>query len=145
MKYLGIDYGLRRTGVAASDTAGSMAFPRCTVLRKNRAQFWRSFETLMAAERPDALAVGLPLRADGTDGETTLHVRAFVKEFKRRYALPVFQVDERLTSFAAKQDLRDAHDHTGSAWSREKLDQQAAVHILESFLHQQEQERRLFP
>jgi putative Holliday junction resolvase len=144
MKYLGIDYGLKRTGVAASDTAGNMAFPRCTLLRKNRAQFWRSFDALMAAERPDALAVGLPLRANGTDSETTLHVRAFVKELKRRYTVPVFQVDELLTSFAAKQDLRDAYEHTGSAWIRENLDQQAAVHILESFLRQRDQNRKLF-
>jgi putative Holliday junction resolvase len=145
MKYLGIDYGLKRTGVAASDTAGSMAFPRCTVLRKNRAQFWRSFDALMAAEQPDALAVGLPLRANGTDSETTLHVRTFAKELKRRYTVPVFQVDERLTSFTAKQDLCDVYEHTGRAWIEENLDQQAAVHILDSFLRQQDQDRELFP
>ncbi len=82
MKYLGIDFGLKRTGIAAAETgfgAGQgMAFPRRTLVRKNRDQFWRDFDSLMAVERPDALVVGLPRLADGLDGDTALHVRAFV-------------------------------------------------------------------
>ena len=45
MKYLAIDYGQKRTGIAVSDTGGSMAFPRKTILMRTRAAF---FEELLA-------------------------------------------------------------------------------------------------
>ncbi len=149
MKYLSVDFGLKRTGIAAAEAgfgAGEgMAFPRRTLVRKNRDQFWKDFDALMAVERPDALVVGLPRLADGADGDTALHVRAFVKELKRRFSLPVFQADERLSSFEAEQDLREFSALSGRSQSRDTLDQQAAVRILESFLGQAESERSLFP
>lgn len=144
MKYLGIDFGMKRTGIAATDSSGSMAFARRTITRKNRAQFWREMEQLLADEQPDALVVGLPLHADGSDGETALHVRAFVKDLKRRFSGPVFQADEALTSAMARQDMNNVYERTGQAIPRDKLDQQAAVHILDAFLRQPEHSRSLF-
>lgn len=145
MKYLAVDFGLKRTGIAVTDASGSMAFGRRTVVRKNRAQFWREMDAVLAEEQPAAVVVGLPLHADGADSETTTHVRAFVKELKRRFSGPVFQADEALTSFVAECDLAEAWEATGCSAGRDRLDQQAAARILESFLAQPEAQRSLFP
>lgn len=144
MKYLGIDFGLRRTGIAASDSSGSMAFARRTLVRKNRAQFWAEMENVLADEAPDALVVGLPLHADGSEGDTAMHVRAFVKDLRRRFKGPVYLADERLTSAMAAQDLRERYEWTGQAAGREELDRQAAARILQTFLEMPEEDRCRF-
>ena len=61
MKYLGIDYGTRRTGVAASDTGGSMAFPRRTIVMTTRDRFFAELLAVAEEERAEAYVVGLPL------------------------------------------------------------------------------------
>lgn len=142
MKLLGIDYGLVRTGVAVTDAGGRMAFPRCTVsmpANTTRAAFFEKLLAVVAAEAPQALVVGLPLREDGAETLTTRQVRRFVERLKRRVDLPVYVIPELLSTQEAEADLRAA----GVAVRDRKpiLDQQAAVRILESFLHEPAERR----
>ena len=58
MKYLAIDYGQKRTGIAVSDTGGSMAFPRKTILMRTRAAFFEELLALIEAEATDAIVIG---------------------------------------------------------------------------------------
>jgi putative Holliday junction resolvase len=132
MKYLGIDYGQKRTGIAVTDPAGVMAFPRQTLLMRGRESFFAELLALAAEEGVDAFVVGLPLRRDGSDSETTRQVRNMVARLKRRSALPVYLVEETLTSWDAEQRLRAA-GRGGKALDA-RLDQAAAVAILETFL-----------
>ena len=61
MKYLAIDYGQKRTGIAVSDGGGSMAFPRKTIQMRTREAFFEELLALIEAEAPDAVVIGLPL------------------------------------------------------------------------------------
>ena len=126
MKYLAIDYGQKRTGIAVSDTGGSMAFPRKTIL--------------IEAEATDAIVIGLPINLDGEESLTTRQVRNFSKSLARRTTLPLFWMEEALSSYEAERDLRDAG--RSAAQGRAVLDQQAAVRILQSFLDQPEAKRK---
>ena len=142
MKYLCIDYGQARTGVAVSDAEGRMAFPRCTLVRgpqTPRRAFWEGLLACLATEAPGALVVGLPLHEDGGDSLTTRQVRNFAASLQRRCSLPVYLMPELLSSQAAQSDLAAC----GLAPRKHKavLDQQAAVRILESFLADPERER----
>lgn len=135
MKLLGIDYGLARTGIAVTDAGSRMAFGRRTLIlppQGRREDFFCALLVCIADENPSALVVGLPLRTDGTDSETTRQVRNFVVKLKRRTALPIYLMPEYLSSHEAEQDLREAGLHGQKL--REVVDQQAAVRILESFL-----------
>lgn len=139
MKYLGIDYGQRRTGIAATDPGGRMAFPRRTITMSTRDAFFAELLGIIDVEAPGALVVGLPLLPGGDETLTTRQVRNFVERLKRRSALPVYFMPEELSSFEAEDDLRDA----GLRGRRLEaaVDQQAAVRILESFLAQPEERR----
>ena len=138
MKYLAIDYGQKRTGIAVSDSGGSMAFPRRTIQMRTREAFFEELLALLEAEAPDALVIGLPVNLDGE--ETTRQTRNFAKNLKKKTPLPIFWMEEALSSFEAEIDLRQAG--RSAAKSRAVLDQQAAVRILQSFLDQPEGSRK---
>ena len=139
MKYLALDYGLKRVGVAVSDPEGRMACPRCTLARDTRDGFFSELLALLERERPDAVVLGLPLHVDGTECLTTRQVRNFAASLKRRMALPLYWIDEALTSRQAESDLREAG--LSARAIKQVVDQQAAVRILETFLAQPENRR----
>lgn len=141
MKYLSIDYGLKRVGVACSDPSGSMAFPRCTLNRETRDTFFQQLLDLLETERPDAIVLGLPLHVDGSECLTTRQVRNFAESLKRRTPLPVYWMEEILSSHEAEDDLRQAGLRGRDV--KKAVDQQAAVRILETFIVQPEQRRKL--
>lgn len=134
MKYLALDYGQKRTGVAVTDAGGRMAFPRQTLIMRTRVAFFDELLALIAEENPDAVVVGLPLQLDGEESLTTRQVRNFTKSLARRCALPLYWMEEALSSHEAELDLREAG--RSAAQARPVLDQQAAVRILQSFLDQ---------
>ena len=140
MKYLAIDYGQKRTGIAVSDTGGSMAFPRKTLYMNTRAAFFEELVALLAAEAPDAVVIGLPITLEGTDSLTTRQARNFARSLARRTPLPLFWMEEALSSYEAERDLRAAG--RSAAKGRAVLDQQAAVRILQSFLDQPVEKRK---
>ena len=139
MKYLALDYGTRRVGVAVSDPDGMMAFPRRTLKREVREAFFAELLALIDEERPDAIVLGYPLHTDGSECLTTRQVRNFAASLKRRMALPLYWIDEALTSRQAESDLREAG--LSARAIKQVVDQQAAVRILETFLAQPENRR----
>ncbi|MDR2727166.1 MAG: Holliday junction resolvase RuvX [Deltaproteobacteria bacterium] len=139
MKYIAVDYGLKRTGIAVSDAEGRMAFPRCTLIRSTRTRFFTELAACLAEEAPHAIVVGLPLSMDGSESLSTRQTRHFVERLKRRTDLPIFWMNEQLSSHEAEQDLHEAGAR--GARLRHVLDQQAACRILQSFLAQPEHTR----
>ena len=139
MKYLAIDYGIKRVGIAVSDMDGSFAFPRCTLKRETKAAFWEEFLALLEKEQPGAIVIGLPFHVDGTECTTTRQVRNFAESLKRRTDLPLYWMNEVLSSNDAEQRLYE--QGLGFAKVKEIVDQHAAAVILESFLAQPEQKR----
>ena len=111
LKYVGIDYGLARTGLAVSDPEGRLAFPLVTLRLEeypNRKDFLAALAARITAEEAEAVVMGLPLLDDGTDSLTTRQVRNVTERLKRRVDLPVFYMPELLSSEEAWSDLRDA-------------------------------------
>ncbi|MBR4422739.1 MAG: Holliday junction resolvase RuvX [Mailhella sp.] len=134
MKYLAIDYGLKRCGIAVSDSGGTFAFPLRTLERKTKAQFFEELLRLIDEEQAGAIIVGLPLHTDGTECLMTTQTRHFVQSLKRRTALPVYWMSEILSSTEAEGEL--AGMGLSPAKVKKVVDQQAAVLILESFINQ---------
>ena len=132
MRYLAIDLGERRTGLATGDDTTRVATP----LRVVEAPVDdRLIETIVqAAEEYDATAyvVGLPLNMDGTEGPPAKAMRAFAERIAQRTGRPVHMQDERLTSVAAEGVL----DRSGLTRGEKKRrrDALAAAVILDEFL-----------
>ena len=144
MKYVGIDYGLIRTGLAVSDPEGRLAFPLETLSLRNfpnRKALLTSLAARIAEVGAEAVVMGLPLYDDGNESTTTRQVRNITERIRRRIALPIYYMPELLSSAEALHDLRQAGVMAKKC--RAVLDQQAAVRILASFLALHPDERRL--
>lgn len=133
MRTLGIDFGLKRVGLAVSDPRGSMAFPFKTIERTTRDALFADLLAILETEDIEAIVVGLPLTLDGGDSMTTRQARNFAASLGRRTDLPIALMDERLSSAAADEDLDMAGMKNGKK-RKAARDQQAAVHILQSYL-----------
>ncbi|MCL1939844.1 MAG: Holliday junction resolvase RuvX [Desulfovibrionaceae bacterium] len=132
MKFLAIDYGQKRTGIALSDPGGVLAFPRATIIMRGKDAFFAELLALAEAEAAQAFVVGLPLRENGEDSETTRQARNMAARLKRRTKLPVYFMPEALSSHDAESRLRAAGKNSDTI--RHTLDKAAAAAILESFL-----------
>jgi len=133
MRYLAIDLGDRRTGLALGDDVTGIVSPLevLVVPREGDALLDRIAQCI-DDHAPDALVIGLPLNMDGTVGERAKIVRAFARALAERCALPVHEQDERLTSFAADEKMaRTGRTHKQKKRLRDAL---AAVEILRDFL-----------
>ena len=131
LTYLAFDYGTHVIGVAVGRNPPGRAEGAGTVAGRTKGPDWPAIERLLAAWEPDALIVGLPLNMDGTDNEMTVAARRFSRRLDGRYHLPVYLVDERLTTASA----RDRVVATGVPRRRRKaaLDTLAAITILQAY------------
>ncbi len=132
MKVLGIDFGTKRVGLAITDPERMFAFPFKVLERTTRDAMFSELIEIIENEKVDEIVIGLPLSLDGEDTLTTRQVRNFAASMERRIDLPIHLVDERLSSIAAEEELREA-----GLWDRKRkknLDSQAAKVILETWL-----------
>lgn len=130
--FLGFDYGKRHTGVAVGSRRSGAAQPLALLTARAGEPDWAEIGRLIAEWQPEALIVGQPLNMDGSPNPMTRAARAFGDALKARYNLPVFMVDERLSTRAATDMLLDA----GVPLKRHKtqIDKRAAQTILQAFL-----------
>ena len=132
-RFLGIDYGTKRIGLAVSDPKATMASPLKTV--QSRGDVAQDVGALVAVVREyeiDELVVGLPLNMDGTEGKQAKITRAFGEALTHQTKLPVHYCDERLSSFAAEELLRPAQ--LTRKKKKASLDRVAAQVMLQAFL-----------
>lgn len=133
MRYLAIDYGTKRTGLAICDQAETIASP-LTVIRGQK-ELLKKISEVIEKENVDAVVLGLPLNMDGSQGTQTKLVLKFAAQLQNCLDIPVFLQDERLSSFGAEEKLTSAKYTRKKA--RKRLDAVAAAEILKSFLEQQ--------
>ena len=132
-RIVGIDPGAARIGIAISDDAGSIAFPRETVpARGGWADAAGRVREALADEEVELVVVGLPLRLDGTEGEAARRARGLREALAAALRVEVTYWDERLTTVAAERSLIEM-GRRGSK-RREVVDQSAATILLQGYL-----------
>jgi len=137
-RYLGLDIGSRRIGVAVSDELGLTAQPVLTLERRNRRrEDLRSLARLCRRFGVVGIVVGNPLHLSGESSPQAAKTQAFAVELGELTGLPIHLWDERLTSHEAHQILYQA-GHARQQ-HRNVVDQVAATLILQSFLENREQ------
>ena len=129
---LGIDVGTVRVGLAGSDETGTLATPLRTVPRRPAARLWREVELVVAERLPERIVVGLPLRLDGSEGDSAVDARGVAEQLHRRTGLPVEMWDERFTTVAAERSMIAAGQRR--ARRRETIDAVAATLLLQTWL-----------
>lgn len=134
IRWLGLDYGEARIGVAGADALGLLAHPLETVASYPRPEALKRIAALCASRQATGIVLGLPVREDGREGRASETVRAFA-EVLRSHLPPgmvlVFQ-DEYRSTVQAAEHLRASGKKTKS--HRPLIDQAAAVVILQDYL-----------
>ena len=128
---LAFDFGLARIGVAEGDAEVGTAHPVLTISASSNEARFEQIGRLIAEWRPRQLAVGLPVHVDGSEHETTALCRRFGHRLHGRFGLPVYWVDERLSSVLAASLLAEAQ--VFGRKQKAVLDQVAAQAILHTF------------
>ena len=129
---LGIDHGDARIGIAATEDFGILAHPVETIDRAKTEPSERSAH-LAELRRIHTLVVGLPLRMDGSEGNSAAKVRAFADLLRARIpTIPLVFVDESLSTSNAAAKLREAGRNARQ--QKSVIDQAAAVEILNTWM-----------
>jgi len=99
--FLAFDFGLKRTGVAYASRLLGQAQPQGTVNASGDAR-WPLIAKHIERWQPDAIVVGVPYHPDGAAHENTVLAKKFARQLHGRFALPVYEVDERYSTTEAK-------------------------------------------
>ena len=132
-RYMALDVGDRRIGIAITDRLGLTVQGRPTLYRTDPVRDIGLIGKLVEEEGVSDLVVGCPVHMDGTPSRQTEKTQAFISELRKHLSIRVVAWDERLTSYAADRDLEDM----GFDWKKRKkhVDELAATLILEDYLH----------
>ncbi|MFZ2315563.1 MAG: Holliday junction resolvase RuvX [Gammaproteobacteria bacterium] len=131
---IAFDFGMKRTGVAIGQTITQQARPLDTIIALQGEPNWVAIEKLIHKWLPDALVVGIPLNMDGTDQFITQHAKAFASQLRERFSLPVYEMDERLTTKAAREQMFKEGGY--QALQSGQVDRVAAQLILQNWFNE---------
>lgn len=123
MKYLGIDYGARRVGIAVSDPDGVIAFPR--IVAANDARLHVMLEELIAKEGIEHIVIGDTRTASGIANPVTQEADAFAERLARKSGVQLSRVSEAWSSVEVSRLAPPGSEHDDAA---------AAAFILQRFL-----------
>ena len=126
MQIVSFDFGTKKIGVAVGQTKTKTSSPLEIIFNKNNKTNRDSIKSIIDEWRPDIILVGKPLNMDGTNSDIMKEVDVFFKKLKKITNIPCEYVDERLTSFEARQNLLEL--------KTQLIDAQAAKLLIDNWL-----------
>ena len=131
-RFMGLDYGNSRIGIAFSDYTATIATADSIYKSRGHEEDLKYLSSYAKENDVSGIVLGLPLNADGTESEMSLKVKDFGKALEDYSQIKVFYQDERYTSFEAEEYLKEA----GLKWEDRKklLDKVSAQIILQNYL-----------
>ncbi len=131
-RWIAIDYGTKRVGIAVTDTAQLIATPLDTIHSKDILQY---LEDYAGKEEVDGFVVGMPKKLDNTPSENAQHVVGFLRKLKKKFPDKEFQeADERFTSKMALDAMIAGGMKKKDRKEKGNVDKISATLILQSFL-----------
>jgi putative holliday junction resolvase len=132
MRYLGVDLGRARIGLALADDVLRQARPYRVIQRRGEARDLAAIARAAREYEVGRAVLGLPIHMDGSEGPAARLSRAFAPKLAAALGVPVDLFDERLSTFEAETRLRDRGISAKDARSR--VDAEAAAVILQGWL-----------
>jgi len=132
VRYLGIDLGRARIGLALGDDVLSTASGLRVLERKGEVADLASLCEVAKEYDVEQIVVGLPLNMDGTEGASARLARSFAARLGESLRIPVDLFDERLSTFEAEARLRDRG--LSARETKERVDAEAAAVILQGWM-----------
>ncbi|MEI7554857.1 Holliday junction resolvase RuvX [Candidatus Chlorohelix sp.] len=137
MRYLALDLGRKRIGLALSDETGLISSPAGVIQVRNPEQVFTEIVALVKQNEVGKLVIGLPIQLNGREGIEAERARVFASELAGRISVPVDFMDERLSSVEAERRLIDSGKRGQKI--KDNIDATAAALILQTYL---DRERR---
>ena len=132
-KYISLDIGDVRIGVARSDIMGLVATP-LEVIDRRKVKSVKRIAEILNENNTKSLVVGIPKSLDGTEKRQAEKVREYLEKLRKNIeGLEIFEVDERLTTVSADRMLTEGGEK-GALEKRKVVDKIAAAIILQTFL-----------
>lgn len=129
-----MDWGERRIGLAVCDPTGTIASGLDTLIVHSPAEAVRRVLEAIAEVEADSVVVGLPLLLSGERGEAANAASAFAASVREAAGIPVHEYDERLTSALSTRRMHERGESGGKGKGKARVDQGAAIALLESWL-----------
>lgn len=129
---LGFDFGTKRIGVAVGQTITQTARPLTTLAAQQGVIQAEALYPLIKTWQPDGFVVGIPLNMDGTEQSTTHAARRFAQWLSETFSLPVYEMDERLSTRGAREQVFAEGGYR--ALKQAEVDSLAAQIILQNWL-----------
>ncbi len=105
-RWLALDVGEARIGIAISDATGFLASPYTTLhVTRDESQMWQAIQRLIEETEAEGLVVGLPISMDGAIHSQGKRVQAFAERLREHIAVPLIFWDERLSTVEAERLL----------------------------------------
>lgn len=131
-RFLAIDYGQKRTGLAVSDTMKIIANGLTTVPSEQLLSFLKDY---LAKEQVEVVVVGLPTQSNGQPSENQKRVRSFVQKFQQTFPhISVEWYDERFTSVLAQRAMIDGGLKKKARQNKALVDEISATIILQDYM-----------
>lgn len=134
MRWLGLDLGEKRIGLAVSDEEARIAFPAGFLVRQGRRRDLEALGALIRERGIGGAVVGLPLHMDGRRGPEAEAAERFARELAAAASIPVELLDERWTSVAAERALAETGRRVAQRRGRGEVDAIAATLLLSTWL-----------
>ena len=115
MQIVAFDFGEKKIGVAVGQTKTNTSSPLQVIFNNHDKVNWNEISILLEEWRPELILIGKPLNMDGTDSEIMKKVDVFYKKLKSLYDAKFEYVDERLTTFEARDILKENNVETVDA------------------------------
>jgi len=135
-RLLAIDYGIKRCGIAVTDTLQIIATGLKTVPATELMDFLKQYTR---KEPVDTFIIGHAMHLDATDSESMQFIKPFVKKLEKEFAnIPIEMVDERFTSKIAFQTMIDGGLKKKQRQDKSLIDTISATIILQSYMEQKQ-------
>lgn len=142
MKYLGIDYGTKKIGIAISDERGQIAFPREIIVSNEKSI--EKIKYIIDQEKIKKIIIGHSVNMDGSENTLQTKIKKFIEQLQAEINIPINSEKEWLSSIAARSHLYGKGNIANEKWTgkqnqkrRDDVDAGAAAIILQRYLDKQ--------
>ncbi len=131
-RYLAIDYGEKRVGIAITDPLKMFGYPLVTI--KNDKNFWDELNKIFAEYEIEIIVLGYPLKENGERSKSTEMVEKFYDKLVKKTSIGIEYFDERYSSMIAKEKILQSVSSRKKRRDKSLIDKNAAAVILNDFM-----------
>ena len=131
-RFLGLDYGSARTGVAVSDLLGITAQGVTSIKHTSDKELLEKLKPIIEEYNPVKIIIGMPLNMNSTQGDRVKLTKKFILKLKRAFGIDVETIDERLTTVASHRTMTELEVKKDK--KKQIVDMMSAVLILQMYL-----------